>query len=62
MEFCLFDKVKTKNIDGKYNNTSGKVVKIYPNIDVEPVYMIEYDVPFGCCTQGMFKESELIKN
>jgi hypothetical protein len=53
------DKVITQNMDGKYNNVSGTVKVIYPNIDTEIVYLVSYDVPFGSCTEGMFKESDL---
>lgn len=59
MKYNLGDKVLTQNMDGKYNNITGTVVELYPNIDIEPVYTIEYDVPFGSCTKGMFRESDL---
>jgi hypothetical protein len=57
--YNITDKVVTKNMDGKYNNVSGKVIMIHPNIDIEMVYTVEYDIPFGSCTKGMFKESDL---
>lgn len=59
MKYCLFDNVRTQNMDGKYNNVTDKVVMVHPNIDIEPVYTIEYDNPFGSITKGMFKESDL---
>ena len=65
MKYGLNDKVKTQNMDDRYNNRNGKVVEIFPNlrspwnVNNEPVYMVEYDVPFGNDTQGMFKESDL---
>ena len=65
MKYNLNDKVKTQNMDGKYNNRSGKVIEIFTdsnsvwNINNEPVYMVEYDIPFGSNTKGMFKESDL---
>jgi hypothetical protein len=46
-------------MDGKYNNVSGTVIMIHPNIDIEMVYTVAYDIPFGSCTKGMFKESDL---
>lgn len=61
MKYCLFDKVETQNMDGKYNNVSGTIIQIYPNMDIDPVYVVEYDTPFGSCTKGMFKESDLSK-
>lgn len=59
MKYCLFDKVKTKNMDGQYNNITGTVVQIF-DIDVGPVYTVKYDKPFGSITKGIFKESDLI--
>lgn len=60
MRYCLFNKVKITNNHSRYNNTTGEIVMIHPNIDSEPVYTIKYDKPFGSCTKGMFKESEMI--
>ena len=62
MKYKLFDKVKTQNMDGRYNNVPGTVVKIHSDFDVEPVYTVEYDVSFGSITKGMFKESDLKLN
>lgn len=59
--FNINDKVITKNMDGKYNNVSGTVIMIHPDIDIEMVYTVEYDVPFGSCVKGMFKESDLME-
>jgi hypothetical protein len=44
--FNINDKVVTKNMDGKYNNVSGTVIMIHPNIDIEMVYTVEYNIPF----------------
>ena len=57
--FNINDKVITQNMDGKYNNVSGTVIMIHSDMDIERVYSVEYDVPFGSCTKGMFKESDL---
>ena len=59
MKYNLNDKVITQNMDGKYNNVSGTIIKFHPDIDIEPVYTVKYDDPFGSCTKGMFKESDL---
>lgn len=59
MKYNLSEKVLTQNMDGKYNNVSGTIVELFPNIDIEPVYMVEYDVPFGSHTKGMYKEFDL---
>lgn len=59
MKFKLFDKVTTQNMDGKYNNVLGKVIKVHTDMADEPVYTVEYDVPIGSITRGMFKESDL---
>jgi hypothetical protein len=60
MKYGLNDKVKTQNMDGKYNNRDGKITELFPNIDIEPVYMVEFDIPYGSNTKGMFMESDLI--
>lgn len=62
MKYKLFDKVLTQNMDGKYNNAPGTVIKIHSDLDIEPVYTVEYDSPFGSITKGMFKESDLKLN
>lgn len=62
MKYKLFDKVLTQNMDGKYNNVPGTVIKIHPDLDIEPVYTVEYDSPLGSITGGMFKESDLKLN
>lgn len=59
--FNLKDKVKTQNMDGKYNNVNGEIIEIFLDVDIESVYMIKYDIPFGSCVKGMFKESDLLK-
>lgn len=59
MKYSVNDKVKTKNMDGRYKNVLGVVTETFLNYDVEPVYMVVYDVPFGSCTKGMYKESDL---
>ena len=59
MKYILNDKVITQNMDGRYNNVSGTIIKLHPDMDIEPVYTVEYDIPFGSCTKGMFKESDL---
>lgn len=59
MKYVINDKVRTQNMDGKYNNVTGKVIMIHPDIDIEMVYTVEYDISFGSCTKGMFKESDL---
>jgi len=57
--FDINDRVVTQNMDGKYNNVLGIIIMIHPNMDIEMVYTVEYDIPFGSCTKGMFKESDL---
>lgn len=59
-KFNLSDKVKTQNMDGKYNNTPGTVIEIFKDMDIETVYMVKYDIPFGSNTKGMYRESDLI--
>lgn len=59
MKFNLFDKVTTQNMDGKYNNVPGKIIKVHTDVAFEPVYTVEYDIPIGSITKGMFKESDL---
>lgn len=59
MKYSVHDKVRTVNMDGKYNNALGTVIEVFTDMDIETVYMVEYDTPFGSCTKGMYKESDL---
>lgn len=59
MKYNMFDKVVTQNMDGRYNNRPGTIIEISPDYDVETVYLVKYDSPFGSNTKGMFKESDL---
>lgn len=59
MKYNLNDKVLTQNMDGKYNNVPGTIIELHPDIDIEPVYIVKYDIPFGSNIEGMFKESDL---
>jgi hypothetical protein len=59
MKYNLYDKVRTQNMDGKYNNVLGTIIKIHPDIDVEPVYTVIYDIPLDDFIGGVFKESDL---
>lgn len=56
--FNLNDKVVII-AEGQYNNAVGSIINIYGDMDIETVYMIKYNVPFGSCVKGMFKESEI---
>jgi hypothetical protein len=55
MKYKLFDKVFIQH-------TAGTVVKLHSDLDIEPVYTVEYDMPLGANTKGMFKESDLKMN
>lgn len=57
----LFDRVKTKNMDGKYNDVAGTIIEINGYMDYHQVYTVKYDVPFGSITKGMYKACDLIK-
>lgn len=59
MKYKLNDKVRTQNMDGQYNNVRGTIIEVHSNLDIESVYTISYDIPFGSNTKGMFKESDL---
>lgn len=62
LKYAMGEKVKTQNMDGKYNGVSGIIADVFKDIDVIPVYMVKYDMPFGSCIQGMFRECDLITN
>lgn len=62
MKYNMFDKVITQNMNERYNNTPGTIIEIFPDYDLEPVYLVKYDTPFGSNTKGMFKESYLKLN
>lgn len=57
MKYNKFDKVVIQNFDERYNNRVGTIIEAFPDCDIEPVYLVKYDLPFGSNTKGMFKES-----
>ena len=59
MKYNMLDRVTTQNMDGRHNNVPGTIIEVFPDYDMEPVYLVEYDTPFGSNTKGMFKESHL---
>lgn len=59
MKYNKFDKVVIQNFDERYNNKAGVIIEVFPDYDIEPVYLVKYDLPFGNNTKGMFKESYL---
>lgn len=57
MKYNKFDKVVVQNFDERYNNKVGAIIEVFPDYDIEPVYLVKYDLPLGSNTKGMFKES-----
>lgn len=54
--YYLLDKVEI-TADGIHKGKTGKITEVFPNLGIEMIYMVLYDLG----NSGMFKHSELSK-